>query len=123
MRYLEIEGARLSVIGLGTWQFGSREWGYGDAFASITAPAIVRRARELGVTFFDTAEVYGLGRSERILGSALDGHRDGAFLATKLMPVLPLPRIVLPRLPTAHIGQAELEALADALAAPVVVRR
>lgn len=94
MQYLEIDGARLSVIGLGTWQFGSREWGYGDAFASITAPAIVRRARELGVTFFDTAEVYGLGRSERILGSALDGHRDGAFLATKLMPVLPLPRIV-----------------------------
>jgi hypothetical protein len=41
---------------------------------------------------------------------------------TRLDDLLPLPRIVLPRLPTAHIGQAELELLADALAAPVVVR-
>jgi aryl-alcohol dehydrogenase-like predicted oxidoreductase len=94
MRYVEVGGARVSVIGLGTWQFGSREWGYGDAFAEVTAPAIVRRALELGVTLIDSAEAYGLGRSERIVGRALDGQRDHAFLATKIMPVLPLPRVV-----------------------------
>ena len=61
MRYVEVGGLRLSVIGLGTWQFGSREWGYGATYASDTAPAIVRRAIELGVTLIDTAEMYGFG--------------------------------------------------------------
>jgi aryl-alcohol dehydrogenase-like predicted oxidoreductase len=50
MRYLELEGARLSVIGLGTWQFGSREWGYGRAYARETAAQIVDRALDLGVS-------------------------------------------------------------------------
>jgi aryl-alcohol dehydrogenase-like predicted oxidoreductase len=85
---------RISKIGLGTWQFGSGEWGYGKPYAEQEARAIVRRAIELGVTLFDTAEVYGLGRSERILGQAIDGHRDEIFLATKLFPVAPLPAVV-----------------------------
>ena len=68
MRYLDVPGVGLvSRVGLGTWQFGSREWGYGDAYAQRSAHDIVRRALELGVTFFDTAEVYAFGRSERIL--------------------------------------------------------
>ena len=62
---------RTSRIGLGTWQFGSREWGYGDAYAAGTARQIVRRARELGVTLFDTAEIYGFGKSERMRNIAL----------------------------------------------------
>ncbi len=93
MRYVEIDGLRTSAIGLGTWQFGSREWGYGDAYADDVAPAIVRRALELGITFIDTAEVYGMGRSERIVGAALDGRPDGLIVATKLLPILPLPAI------------------------------
>src|SRR5271169_6989680 len=72
MRYLASSTVpRISKIGLGTWQFGSREWGYGEPYASQVADAIVRRALELGVTLFDTAEIYGFGRSERILGRAL----------------------------------------------------
>jgi aryl-alcohol dehydrogenase-like predicted oxidoreductase len=94
MRYVEAGGLRLSVIGLGTWQFGSREWGYGAAYASDTAPAIVRRAIELGVTLIDTAEIYGLGRSERIVGGSVAGHREGLVIATKLLPLLPLRSIV-----------------------------
>jgi aryl-alcohol dehydrogenase-like predicted oxidoreductase len=94
MRYVEVGGLRLSVIGLGTWQFGSREWGYGATYASDTAPAIVRRAIELGVTLIDTAEIYGFGRSERIVGEAIRGQRDGLVIATKLVPVLPLPSVV-----------------------------
>lgn len=81
--------APISKIGLGTWQFGSREWGYGEHYADRGAREIVRRALDLGVTLFDTAEAYARGRSERILGGAIDGDRDRAFLATKLFPVFP----------------------------------
>ena len=97
MRYVEVDGARVSAIGLGTWQFGSREWGYGAEYAEHEAPALVRRALELGVTLIDTAEAYGFGASERIVGGALAGSRDGAFVATKLLPILPLPGIVTRR--------------------------
>jgi aryl-alcohol dehydrogenase-like predicted oxidoreductase len=94
MRYVEVGGLRLSVIGLGTWQFGSREWRYGETYASDTAPAIVHRAIELGVTLIDTAEIYGPGRSERIVGEAIAGRRAGLVIASKLVPVLPLPSVV-----------------------------
>ena len=94
MRYVEAGGARLSVIGLGTWQFGSAEWGYGDAYARQVAGKLVRRALELGVNLIDTAEIYAFGRSERIVGEALEGHRDEAFVATKLFPVLPVAPVV-----------------------------
>jgi aryl-alcohol dehydrogenase-like predicted oxidoreductase len=95
MRYLDVGTApRLSKIGLGTWQFGSREWGYGDGYARQQARDIVRRAVDLGVTLFDTAEMYGFGRSERILGEALGDQRESVFLATKLLPILPLAPVV-----------------------------
>ena len=81
--------APISKIGLGTWQFGSREWGYGEEYASRGAVEIVRRALELGVTLFDTAEAYAGGRSERILGGAIGADRARAFIATKLFPVFP----------------------------------
>ncbi len=87
MKYVEVGGVRMSAIGLGTWQFGSSEWGYGSHYASGEAGAIVQRALELGVNVIDTAEVYGLGRSERIVGEAIRGKRDSVFLATKLFPV------------------------------------
>jgi aryl-alcohol dehydrogenase-like predicted oxidoreductase len=95
MRYLSAATVpEISRIGLGTWQFGSREWGYGPSYAGQEARAIVRRALELGVTLFDTAEIYGFGRSERILGQALGDDRDSAFLATKIFPVLPVAPVV-----------------------------
>ena len=94
MRYIEVEGLRLSVIGLGTWQFGSREWGYGDAYATDVAPALVRRAVELGITFVDTAEAYGPARSERIVGAAVAGLEPRPVVATKLMPIAPAEPIV-----------------------------
>src|SRR4029450_6772305 len=69
MKYLDVDGiGRVSRIGVGTWQFGSREWGYGDKYAAGGARDIVQRALALGVTLFDTAEIYALGKSERILG-------------------------------------------------------
>ena len=98
MKFLEIEGlGQVSRVGLGTWQFGSREWGYGDQYASGAARDIVRRALELGVTLFDTAEVYGFGKSEKILGEALGADRDRVVVASKVFPVAPFPPIVRAR--------------------------
>jgi aryl-alcohol dehydrogenase-like predicted oxidoreductase len=95
MRYLSTDTAtRISRIGLGAWQFGSREWGYGQSYAGREARAIVRRAIELGVTLFDTAEIYGFGRSERILGEAIGEDRESVFLATKIFPLLPVAPVV-----------------------------
>jgi aryl-alcohol dehydrogenase-like predicted oxidoreductase len=95
MRYLTADTTKkISKIGLGTWQFGSRDWGYGESYAGQEARAIVRRALELGVTLFDTAEIYGFGRSERILGEALGDDRESVFLATKILPVLPVAPVV-----------------------------
>jgi len=95
MRYLNVDTAKkISKIGLGAWQFGSKDWGYGDSYADNVADAIVGRALELGVTLFDTAEIYGYGRSERILGRALGDRRESIFLATKILPVLPVAPVV-----------------------------
>jgi len=100
MRHVDVQTTKpWSVIGLGTWQFGSREWGYGDDYADREAGRIVARARELGITVFDTAEVYGLGRSERILGAALraSGGTDDVVVASKIFPVLPTAAVVQQR--------------------------
>jgi aryl-alcohol dehydrogenase-like predicted oxidoreductase len=95
MRYLSTGTVtKLSRIGLGTWQFGSREWGYGQSYAEQEARSIVRRALELGITLFDTAEIYGFGRSEKILGEALGPDRESVFLATKILPILPVAPVV-----------------------------
>jgi aryl-alcohol dehydrogenase-like predicted oxidoreductase len=98
MRYIEIEGMRLSRIGLGAWQFGSREWGYGDGYAKDVAPALIKRSAELGITMIDTAEAYGPGRSERIIGETLpsltDEQRAGLVVATKFLPIAPAEPIV-----------------------------
>ena len=87
MRYVEAGGVRVSVIGLGTWQFGSREWGYGRDYAGAEAVRIAHRALDLGINLIDTAEIYGPWRSEWIVGQALQGRRDDAFIATKIFPI------------------------------------
>lgn len=98
MKFIDVDGVgRVSRIGLGTWQFGSREWGYGDQYASGPARDIVQRALGLGVTFFDTAEVYGLGKSERILGEALGDERAKVAVASKIFPVAPFPAVIKQR--------------------------
>ena len=50
MRYVEAAGIRVSAIGLGTWQFGTSDWGYGRDYAARIAPALVRRAIERNAT-------------------------------------------------------------------------
>ncbi len=89
MRYLNVGTSRnISKIGLGTWQFGSAEWGYGEAYSQSEAPQVIRRALELGVNLFDTAEIYSSGRSERILGQALGEMRETGWIGTKIWPIV-----------------------------------
>lgn len=98
MRYVEVDGLRLSKVGLGTWQFGTREWGYGADYAATMAPALLERSLELGITMIDTAEAYGPGASERIIGRFLDvlppDTRAGLTVATKFTPIAPAEPIV-----------------------------
>src|SRR2546421_10638739 len=94
MRFTTVHGARLSLIGLGTWQFGSKDWGYGPEYAENEAGRILQRALDLGVNVVDTAEIYGRNESERIVGRAIAGRREDVFLATKLLPVMPLASVV-----------------------------
>jgi aryl-alcohol dehydrogenase-like predicted oxidoreductase len=71
----------VSVVGLGTWQLGA-DWG---EVTEDQALGVLRAAAESGVTFFDTADVYGDGRSERIIGRFLaDNAGQGIMVATKM---------------------------------------
>ncbi|HEX2861255.1 MAG TPA: aldo/keto reductase [Lacunisphaera sp.] len=75
-------GRAVGEVGLGTWQIGGN---WGDV-SDETALTVLRTARELGTNFFDTADVYGSGRSESLIGRFLkeSGARDRLFVATKL---------------------------------------
>jgi aryl-alcohol dehydrogenase-like predicted oxidoreductase len=75
---------RVSPIGLGAWQFGEAEWGWGHEVTERLAQRIMERALELGIVFFDTAEVYGNGISEEVVGRALRAHRQEVVIATKV---------------------------------------
>ena len=87
-RDLGRSGIDVSEIGFGCWAIGGPVtldgrpdgWGAADDDESVAA---LRRGLELGVTFFDTADVYGAGHSERVLRRALAGHRDEVVIATK----------------------------------------
>ena len=82
------DGIATSALGLGCWAIGgpfgpegfAAGWGHVDDDASVAA---IRRGLELGVTLFDTADVYGTGHSETVLGRALGAERDDVVIATK----------------------------------------
>lgn len=86
-------GLSLSSIGLGCWAFGGGSyWGRLD---QADADAVVRRAVELGINYFDTAEVYNDGRSEASLGLALRGiARERVVIGTKVSPAAAEPDVL-----------------------------
>ncbi|MEU6579099.1 aldo/keto reductase [Streptomyces sp. NPDC046805] len=88
-RVLGRSGIEVSALGFGCWAIGGEwqdvqgnplGWGKVDDEESVRA---IRRAMELGVTFFDTADVYGTGHSERVLGRAVAGRRGEVVIASK----------------------------------------
>jgi aryl-alcohol dehydrogenase-like predicted oxidoreductase len=74
------DGPRFTRMGMGCWAVGGHGWGKVDDDDSIKA---IRHAFERGVNFFDTADCYGLGKSERVLRQALGGNLGSLFIATK----------------------------------------
>src|SRR3954453_17688209 len=80
-RILGRTGRPVSVVGLGTWQLGA-DWG---EVSESDARDVLEASAEAGVTFFDTADVYGDGRSERLVGAFVAAHPDaGLTVATKM---------------------------------------
>lgn len=71
---------RISRIGFGGEQLGGHDWG---KFAEKECIAAIDRALELGINFFDTADVYGLGKSEEVLATGLGSQRHEVVIATK----------------------------------------
>lgn len=74
-------GREVGEIGLGCWQLGGTDWG---GLSDLAARSILLAAVESGVTFFDTADVYGGGRSEEIIGRFLKETKTKPFVATKV---------------------------------------
>jgi len=81
LRLLGTSDIKVSPIIMGTWQTGKAMWVGIDDKESITA---IRAAYDAGITTFDTAEVYGNGHSEKIVGNALQDMRDRVVIATKV---------------------------------------
>jgi diketogulonate reductase-like aldo/keto reductase len=69
---------RVASIGQGTWKI--------EGLAAAGAIAALRRGLDLGLTHIDTAELYGSGASEKIIGKAIEGRRDEVFLVSKVLP-------------------------------------
>jgi aryl-alcohol dehydrogenase-like predicted oxidoreductase len=83
-RRLGANGPEISVIGLGAWEAGGDAWGANPADDDVVRA--FHAAFDAGITWVDTAEVYGKGESERLVGKALAGRRDDVVVASKVAP-------------------------------------
>jgi aryl-alcohol dehydrogenase-like predicted oxidoreductase len=121
MQYVVVDGLPpVSKVGLGTIRFGER------GFDPAVGRAIIRRAIELGITHFDTAESSGWGRSERLLGEALDtGDVPGVVVTSKYAPLLPLPAVIgrRARASRSRLGLPEIPLYLLHMPNPLVPRR
>src|SRR5437763_1167469 len=79
---------RVLPLGVGAWQWGDTiMWGFGRAYGRADVEGAFQASVEAGLTFFDTAEVYGQGTSERILGELLRRSGSPAVVASKFAPL------------------------------------
>ncbi len=77
-------GPELSVIGFGAWEAGGEAWGPNESADRVVEA--IHSGLDAGINWIDTAEVYGDGESERIVGLALEGRREDVIVATKVAP-------------------------------------
>ena len=85
---LSVGNITLPSLGIGTWAWGDRLfWGYGSDYGEKEVKTAFEAAIASGATFFDTAEVYGLGESERLLGEFLKQTTQPVQIATKYFPL------------------------------------
>ncbi len=80
-RPLGTSGLSVSEVSIGTWAIGGENWGEVNDEESIAA---IRKAIDVGINFIDTADIYGRGHSEQIVGQAIQGHRQDVIIATKV---------------------------------------
>lgn len=81
-------GPLVPALGLGTWSWGdSLFWQYGGAYGADDVQAAFNTSLSAGVNFLDTAEVYGLGKSEELIGQFMQNSDRDVIVATKYMPV------------------------------------
>src|SRR3954464_4971190 len=73
-------GDVVPALGLGTWRMGESPRRHAEEVAAL------RLALDLGMTVIDTAEMYGDGAAERLIGEAIEGRREEAFLVSKVLP-------------------------------------
>ncbi len=85
MRQLGSKGPDMSVIGFGAWEAGGDAWGANESEETVIGA--MRAGVDAGMDWIDTAEVYGKGVSERLVGRAVADRRDQVLVATKLGPV------------------------------------
>jgi aryl-alcohol dehydrogenase-like predicted oxidoreductase len=79
---------KVSAVGIGTWAWGDKLfWGYGDRYGEADVEEAFQAAVGAGITFFDTAEVYGTGESERLLGRFCKTTSEHLQIATKFGPL------------------------------------
>ncbi|HEX8356427.1 MAG TPA: aldo/keto reductase, partial [Segetibacter sp.] len=81
MQYRSFKGTKISEVGLGTWQLGSADWGVVD---DAEAFSILKTFTDAGGNFIDTADVYGMGISEQVIGRFLKTVNSEIHVATKL---------------------------------------
>ena len=74
------DGATIPVFGIGTWHMGESRGAFSAEVAAL------RRGLELGITLIDTAEMYGSGGAEEVVGEAIAGRRDATYLVSKVLP-------------------------------------
>src|SRR5437764_342020 len=82
-RRLGLEGPEISVVGFGSWEAGGTHWGANASERQVIDA--IHAGLDAGMTWIDTAEVYGRGSAERIVGHAVRG-RDDVLLFTKVAP-------------------------------------
>jgi len=87
MRSLGTGGLKISVVGYGAWEAGGDFWGPNESDEQVVSA--IRAALDAGMSWIDTAEVYGRGRSEELVGKAIAGRRDELLVFTKLAPSPP----------------------------------
>jgi methylglyoxal reductase len=83
-RRLGSRGPEISVIGYGAWEAGGDAWGPNES--EVVVVEAIQAGLDAGIDWIDTAEVYGDGVSERLVGKAIQGRRDDVVVATKVAP-------------------------------------
>lgn len=84
---LGLTDLKVRAMGVGAWAWGDRfVWGFGQSYGKEDVAEAFHASREANLDFFDTAEIYGLGTSERLLGEFIRSDGPAPMVATKFMP-------------------------------------